>query len=123
MPRATHKREHLAMALASGANVKEAAASARVGERTAHRWLKDDAEFRQRVAEAREQIWLRAVGSLADAASEAVETLRELLGSNSAMARLGAARAILEAGPRLRELVEIESRLLALEARSNATGK
>ena len=111
--------DRLVLAMAGGADVKGAAAEAGMSERTAHRRIRDP-EFAKRVAAARDAIWQQAVGQLAGSATEAAETLRELLHSSSEMAKLRAAIAILEEGSRLREVVEIEARLTALEEQRNA---
>lgn len=66
--------------------------------------------------------WLPALGKLADASAAAVDTLRGLLSSESDTARLGAARSILELGNKLRESVDIEERLAALEKRLPVNG-
>ena len=110
----------LIIALATGKTVRDAAASAHVAERTAWRRMQEPA-FRQEVTNVRTMMISQAVGLLADAATDAVWTLRELLNSESDTVRLGAARAILEAGPRLRESDELASRIAALEAARDAT--
>jgi len=107
--------EALIAALASGQTVQDAAKTAGVSARTAHRRL-DDPAFARRVTEARSEMVKRAVGQLAEASAEAVTTLRALLRAESETARLGAARSILELGSRLRESTELEERLSALEA-------
>ena len=58
----------------------------------------------------------RAVGQLADAGAEAARTLRALLGAESESVRLGACRAILELGMKLRESEELERRVAELES-------
>jgi hypothetical protein len=64
---------------------------------------------------------------LTAASSEAVRTLLELMKPDvAASTRLGAARAILESGVKLREIAELEERLSALEeqlADSSAGGR
>ncbi len=58
----------------------------------------------------------RIAGTLTAAANEAVRTLLELLkGAAPPAARLGAARAVLELGMKVRETAELEQRLAALE--------
>ena len=102
-------------ALAGGATVQDAARQAGVSERTVYRRL-DDAEFRQAVMEARAELVARAVAMLAEAGTEAVTTLRALLEEPTPPAvRLGAARAVLELGTKLRESEELEQRLATLE--------
>jgi len=105
----------LVAALAGGMTVAAAAAASGVGERTVYRRL-EDLDFRQAVSEARARMVENAVGELAAAATAAVCTLRALLGAESGSVRLGAARAVLELGSRLRESVELEQRVAALEA-------
>ncbi len=105
----------LIAALASGATVRDAAATARVGERTVYRRL-DNPAFRRRVDEARAEIVARAVTKLSAASTEAVDALRALLSSEMDFARLGAARAILELGLKLREHEQLAERMAALEA-------
>jgi transposase len=105
----------LITALAAGHSIKEAAKIAGVGERTAHRRL-DDPAFKERVSEMRTEFLSEAVGRLSDATTEAAKTLRSLLESKSDSVRLSAARSILEFAPKLRETVELERRLAALEA-------
>jgi hypothetical protein len=61
---------------------------------------------------------------MADSMSEAADVLRDLLGAGSESVRLGAARSLLELGVRLRESVELEERLQALEDQlSNGTNR
>jgi hypothetical protein len=60
----------------------------------------------------------RTVGTLTAAGSESVRTLLELVKPAAPYAvRLGAARAMLELGNKLREAVDLEERLAALEER------
>ena len=100
--------------LAGGATVAEAARTAGMSEATAYRRLREDGVKRQ-VAEARSEMLSRAVSRLTSASVEAVEALRGLLGSEMDFARLGAARAILELGCRLREQLDLAERVAALE--------
>jgi hypothetical protein len=106
----------LLTALAAGATIRGAARRAGVSERTAHRRLADPA-FRQRVTEARAEMVERALGQLADGSSEAVGTLRKLLKAKADFVKLSAARTILEMGNKLRESVELQQRIAALEER------
>jgi hypothetical protein len=105
----------LLLALAAGRTVREAAELAGVGERTVTRRLADP-DFRRQVAEARSAMMDRALGKLADATSDAVATLKDLLDAASETARLGAAKSILELSTKLRETVELEQRIAALES-------
>jgi hypothetical protein len=60
-----------------------------------------------------------AVGRL-DGMVSAADTLRDLLSAKGEAARLGAARSILELGAKLRDSVEVEARLRALEEKLGA---
>ena len=107
--------EALALAIAGGQTLRDAAASAGLSERTARRRWDDDA-FRRRVAEMRGEMVNRALGQLADGSTEAAATLRSLLADGTPPAvRLGAARALLELGSKLRESVELANRVDELE--------
>lgn len=114
--------EALALAVASGRTLRDAAVAAGIGERTATRRLADPA-FRRRVTELRGDMVDRALGKLADGMAEAADCLRRLLSASSETARLGAARALLELGAKLRESVELEQRLQALEERTKTEGR
>jgi hypothetical protein len=103
------------LALACGATAENAARTASVSLRTVYRRLADPA-FRTRLQGARADMVQRATGMLTAAALEAVKTLLGLQhASVPAAVRLGAARAVLEIGAKLREVADLEARLAALE--------
>lgn len=107
----------LLLVLACGATVEQAAAKCRLSERTVYRRL-DDPEFQDRLRSLKAEMLQRAAGMLTAAAMESVKTLVELQKPNVAAAvRLGAARAVLEIGIKIREIVDLEVRLAALEER------
>jgi hypothetical protein len=106
----------LLVALASGQTVRDAAAAAGIGERTATRRAADPA-FRRRVATVRAEMIDRATGQLADSMSAAARVLRQLLDAQSETVRLSAARSILELGAKLREDQELAERIAELETR------
>ena len=106
----------LIIALASGAKVDAAARVAGVSESTVFRRLRGP-NFRAAVTTARSEFTTRALGKLAAASTAAASTLRSLLKAESETVRLSAARAILELGAKLRESVELEARILAVEAK------
>jgi hypothetical protein len=107
--------ETLVLALACGATVEAAAHQADVSERTVYRRLQDP-KFRAQVRDARAEMVKRSAGMLTAAAGESVRTLLALQKAPTPPAvRLGAARAILELGIKVREMVELEARLEALE--------
>jgi hypothetical protein len=106
--------EALVTALACGATVEAAARQSGLSPRTAHRRLADPA-FRH-LQRARADLVQRAAAVLTTASLEAVKTLLSLQQSAVPPAvRLGAARALLELGLKLREFADVEERLAALE--------
>lgn len=110
------KKRHdaLLLALAAGNTVRDAARLAGVSERTATRRVADP-ESHQRIAQLQAEMVARALGKMADAMSAAADTLRALLNARRETVRLGAARALAELTPKLRENVELEHRLAELE--------
>ncbi|MCE9561270.1 MAG: hypothetical protein K8U57_04375 [Planctomycetes bacterium] len=106
----------LLLALACGATVEAAAKQCQLSDRTIYRRMKE-ADFKARLQELRTDMVRRAAGMLTASANEAVRTLLLLQkDSTPAGVRLGAARAILEMGIKLREMVELETRMDELEA-------
>jgi hypothetical protein len=111
------KQEAAALALAGGHPLRIAARESGAGERTIKTWTATVPAFCRRVAELRSEMTTRALGRLADGMASAADTLGYLSRKGkSETVRLGAARAILELGNKLREAVELESRISALEA-------
>jgi len=106
--------EVLALELAAGKTLRDAALAAGIAERTAtRRWA--DPEFRRLVSRHRGEMVGRAVGELADGMTDAAKTLRELLACESPAVRLGAARSLIEIGVKSREAHELEERIRVLE--------
>src|SRR5262249_20073127 len=110
----TAKQERLALLLAEGKTVKNAALQIEVGERTAFSWL-SNCRYQGYISDLRGRMLDAALGRLADAATRAVDTLVALLDEESANVRLRAALGILDSMGRLREHVEFERRIVALE--------
>ena len=109
--------EALLLALACGATVENAARSAGLSLRTAHRRLGEPG-FRERVQVLRSDMVERAAGMLTAASLEAVKTLLVLQeAAQPAGVRLGAARTVLEQGSKLREVADLQKRLSAWEAK------
>ncbi len=108
--------DQLVLALACGATAETAARQAGVSTRTVYNRLSDPA-FKARLRSVQADILNRTAGALTAAATESVRTLLELQKPGTPPAtRLGAARAILEIGLKIREIVELETRLEELEA-------
>lgn len=111
------KQEAAAIALAAGHPLRVAAKQSGAGQRTIKTWTATVPAFGRRVAELRSEMTNRALGRLADGMAGAADTLGFLARKGkSETVRLGAARAILELGNRLREAVELEARIAALES-------
>jgi transposase-like protein len=112
------KQEAAALALASGRTIEQAARASNSGTRTLKTWLHEQPAFGRRVTELRGEMTGRALGRLVDGMASAAETLGYLSRKGkSEMVRLSAARAVLELGHKLRESVELEERIAALEGR------
>jgi type II secretory pathway component PulF len=111
---------NLLTALACGATVEAAARSAGISESTVYRRLRQPA-FSQRLQEVRADMVQRTSAMLTASGMEAVKTLLALQqASTPASVRLGAARAILEIGLKVREVADLERRLSALEQQLSA---
>src|SRR5262245_47232421 len=113
----TPKQESAALALAAGRTQDEAAAESGAGARTIKTWLVVQPRFARPIQELRAVMTSRALGRLVDGMVSAADTLGYLCRKGkSGMVRLSAARAVLELGTKLRESIELEERLAALEA-------
>jgi hypothetical protein len=111
------KQLAVAVALAAGKSVPEAAGEHDCGERTVRRWAAEVEDFRAHVQALRAELFSLAAGKLSALGGQAAQTLGELLGADGAGIRLQAARSILEHAVRIREATDIEDRLAALERR------
>jgi AcrR family transcriptional regulator len=105
----------LVVALANGHTVADAAARARVSERTVYRRLAND-EFCLRIDEVRLTMVGEAVGEAAAGAGDAVRTLRDLTKEGSPAIRLRAARDLLTAFERLQQVHPREQSRLRYDA-------
>lgn len=107
--------ENLLIALACGSTVEVAAAKSGIAIRTVYRRL-EDPDFRQQLQDFRANMVERSSAMLTAASMEAVKTLLSLMERSIPHAtRLGASRAVIELGLKLRDLLEVEQRLDALE--------
>lgn len=112
----------LVLALACGATVEAAARQCDLSERTVYKRLREP-DFKARLQEVRSDMVRKAAGMLTAAATSAVTTLLALQKESvPAAVRLGAARAVLELGIKVREVAELEQRIAALEAQLAADG-
>ena len=101
--------------LAGGGTIAEAAADAGVDERTVYKWKADDPQFRARVCELRAEMVSRALGKLSDTMTRASDVLAALLASEDEDVRHRAAKAVIELALRVREQVDLDDRLAAVE--------
>ena len=117
MPQRGRKKANkvLLAALGCGATVEAAAHKAGVSPATVYRRLQVF-EFQKELQKFQSDLVQRASGAMTAAAMEAIKTLLDLLQQkHSGSVRLGASRAVLELGVKLRETAELEKRILALE--------
>jgi hypothetical protein len=108
--------ESLALALARGQTLTEAACAAGVSERTAHRRWAEPA-FRRRVSDLRGEVVALAASRLATAMARAADRLAELVESTDPRVALMAAKAVLSLGLLAREKMDSETLLRELEAK------
>jgi hypothetical protein len=117
MTRRIKTDDTLIRALASGATVEDAARQCGVSEALVRRKLRDE-RFRRELARCRGGMTCRVAGVLTAAGLEAVKTLLDLQKPGIAPAtRLGAARAVLEVGMKLREVIDLAVQLIELDAK------
>ncbi len=112
----------LAVELARGSNVRDAAKACDVSESTVHRRLRDPG-FKRQVSELRGRMVDEAAGRLSEATIQAVDRLVTLLKSGSDSIALSAARAIVENMVNLRKTTELEERILTLEEKLSSQGQ
>lgn len=108
------RREAAALGLAKGLSATDAAALGGISVRQLRRW-RDDPRFQQRVQEMRSGLFTIALGKLAELGGKAADRLAQLLASSNEPVALGACRLALEAGAKLREMVDFEERLAEVE--------
>lgn len=109
------RRTKAALALAHGSTTDEAGEIAGVTGRTVRRWRSEDAEFRAEVAQLRREMLDDVLGQLGGAAVKAVKTLVGAMDGNSLGIRVRAAQILLASLLTVREAVDVEERLAAVE--------
>lgn len=120
MQRLTGKKRLAADALLNGAGVTDAATLAGVNRVSLWRWVKDDPAFNEALRAGADAALATAARRLKTGADAAVDTLLDVLENGAApgaMARIRAADLVLTHCYRMSELLDILSRLDALEAR------
>jgi transposase-like protein len=112
--------EQLALALASGLSIDQAAAKIGVSRSTILRRWRDPA-LKRRVAELRGEITDQAIGRLVDTLCEAVLTLRRLMvEADTDSVKLKAATALIENGLKAAAIAQLEQRITELETAMKA---
>lgn len=114
----TRQRRAIA-ALLTARNIRDAAKTVGIPERTVARWLADDPDFRLALLAAEGDAIDAATRRLVSLSDAAIATLEDTMTSaGPAGIKLRAAQSVLDYLLRLRELRNIEQRLTALEAMS-----
>ncbi len=122
---AASKRERLgdsvALALARGSTVAEAARTCGVAESTVHRWLKEE-PFRSQIRQLRGSILGPGIGRALDEVLKSVETFTKVRDMEQAdpRVRLDAAKALIDTALKGRQHLDWEDRWKALEAATDA---
>ena len=116
MPKRRCYDEQLALAIACGQTVDEAAAKLGISRTAAYRRLHSPL-IRQRVAQLRAEMTDRAVGTMVEGFVAAAATLRLLMRpSETSAIRLRAATALLDIGAKFAILAQLEQRVAGIEA-------
>ncbi|GIP55207.1 hypothetical protein [Paenibacillus vini] len=115
----SRKQEHAVIALLSEPSISAAAKVAGIGETTLRRWMQDNS-FQEAYRGAKRQAVGQAISRIQQSSVKAVETLEGVMDNSKApaMARVMAAKTVLDTAIKAVELEEIEARLTELERRS-----
>jgi len=111
---APEKRSLLALALASGSSIGDAAEKFGLSRRTVERWLAKP-PFRRLIARLRSEMLASALGRMTGNMSRAADTVASLLEGAEPHIRLRAARALLSLGLRMQDAVDLTERVRELE--------
>lgn len=114
------KQEIAVLALMTEPTLKEAASKVGVSETTIYRWMQLD-EFKTMFRNAKRQAVGQATARLQQSSTLAVETLNEIMANKKAspMARVTAAKTVLEFAYKAYELDDLSERLESLEEALN----
>jgi AcrR family transcriptional regulator len=104
----------LAIALASGTSISEVASKANIERSTVYRKL-ENPEFRRLVAEFRDRLIATALGRIAENMSRGADALAEMLDSPQPHIRIRAIRTLFTLGIRLRDSVDLTTRMREVE--------
>lgn len=114
--RLNRRKRKLVVALLTAPRIEDAATAAGIGERTAYTYLRDPA-VKAALHEALDNLIGQATRRVVTEMTAALATLKQIHQDDEAPAgsRVSAARAILDAGPRLREALDLAERVAQLE--------
>ena len=110
----TPRKRRAVLALVEFGEVSRAAQAVGISRQALHRWIKEP-EFARELHQASGEMVIQVSRRLTSLMLQAVDELENLLQSDIPRDKLRAADLILSHGIRLRELTEIESRILELE--------
>jgi hypothetical protein len=121
---ARQRRFVAVLATGEAKNVKKASEIVGVSEATGYRYWQDET-VRAAITEAQGRLLSTVSHYAVSALTEAIDTLRDIHKNkgNPPGVRVSAARALLDAGPRLHELVNMAERVAALEALIEGIGQ
>jgi len=119
----TPKQQKALDALLRGCTQEAAAREAGVHRRTLERWIRQNAAFQQALRDAERDALARVSRRLAALADSACDALAQALAGNAAAAQVRAADVVLGRLMTLRELVDLEARVSALEGKHELEGK
>lgn len=116
LPNLSTKQNAFILELAVNGNVKRACQVAGISEKTGHNWLKDE-NFTSALNNVRESLVSRSLNSLMMSLDKAVNAVLRILDDEraSTMAKLSAARLIIENGLKFREQQTLLQRVEELE--------
>jgi AcrR family transcriptional regulator len=112
----TSKQWRVIPHLLAAPSIEEACRRAKINKTTVYEWLKNDT-FRQALKTARDELIERALDGLKASIGRAVETLVELLESQSGPIKIRAAENIIQFVQKAIEADVLEKRVQALEER------
>lgn len=115
-PELNARQQCLLAELVRTPDIQAAAKAAGVGRTSAYRWLEEPA-FAEELARLRNEVVNKALGSVKAQATRAAEELQRLLDTDNERLRRLVCKDILSYSIRVRELEEIERRVVRLEER------
>lgn len=99
-----------------GKTISDAADFAKMGRRTLHRWVSEDADFRRRLDEARRAVFEVHIAAIAEVTGSAIRRIKQILDNDESSPRdwLRAAALVFNEG-RNSEAVEIREMIRQLQ--------